>query len=62
MNNRKVINTREAQKILRKNGYEYQYCKGSHFHYAKNGNVIVINKDINAMVWKRLVKENNLIV
>ena len=60
MNNRKVLSTREVEKILRKNGYKYKKHNGSHIHYEKDGNVIVITNNINAMVWRRLKKENNI--
>ena len=60
MNNRKVLSTREVEKILRKNGYTYKKQNGSHIHYEKDGNVIVITNKINAMVWRRLMKENNI--
>ena len=62
MNNRKVFSTREVEKILRKNGYTYKKSRGSHIHYEKDGNIVVITKDINAMVWRRLMKENNIVI
>lgn len=58
----KTVNSREARKILRANGYHYDHCCGSHFHYVKDGNTIVINKKLNKMVWRRLVKENKLMI
>lgn len=58
----KTVSCREARKILRANGYIYDSCNGSHFHYVKDGDTIIINKDLNKMVWRRLVKEHSLIV
>lgn len=57
-----MIDAREMKKILRNNGYEYQRCRGSHFMYSNGKNTIVVNKDLNCMVAKRLIKQYNLIV
>lgn len=53
---------REFMPILRKNGYVYARCKGSHFIYINRvtHKRITINKDLNKMVQKRLIKENDL--
>lgn len=58
----RTINFREAEKILFKNGYKLDKINGSHYQYIKNGNRIVINLKLNKMVWRRLCKENNLII
>ena len=55
-----MVNAREMKKILRDNGYEYQRCKGSHFIYSNGVNTIAVNKDINRMVARRLLKQYNL--
>lgn len=60
MSRMKTYSTREARKILRANGYKYVGCKGDHFRYVKDGNLIVITKDLNKMVWRRLCKEHNI--
>lgn len=54
------IKFRDVEKILKKNGYVYDKARGSHYQYVKNGNRVVVNRNINPCVWLRLVKENNL--
>ena len=56
----KVYNSREARRILRKNGFEYDYSTGDHHHYKKGNVKIVIGHKLNRMIWERLVFENNL--
>ena len=58
MNNN--IKFREVDKILKRNGYVYDRTKGSHHQYVKDGNRVVVNRNINPCVWLRLVKENKL--
>ena len=60
MSKKKTYNSREARKILRANGYKYDGCKGDHFRYIKDNNLIIITKNLNKMVWRRLCKENNI--
>ncbi len=36
--------------------------KGSHFIYTNGVNHITVNKDLNKMVQRRLIKENDLIM
>lgn len=55
------IKFKEADRILRNNGFIYDKSRGSHHHYVKNGRRVVVNRDINPCVWQRLCKENNLI-
>jgi len=55
-----------AKKILIENGYSViQSGKGSHvkFYNPKNKKSVVIprSKEINKMMWQRLVKENDLV-
>lgn len=47
--------------ILISNGYREIRSNGSHFIYSNGTNQITVNKDLNKMVWKRLIKENNLV-
>ena len=54
------IKFREAEKILKRNGFTYDKTKGSHHQYVKDGHRVVINININPCVWLRLVKENKL--
>ena len=63
MSRMKTYNSREARKILRAYNYNYDGCKGDHFHFRHrdNGNLIVITKKLNKMVWQRICKENNIV-
>lgn len=47
--------------ILIGNGYREIRSNGSHFIYSNGTNQITVNKDLNKMVRRRLIKENNLI-
>lgn len=53
--------TREFRQMLAQNGYYLIREKGSHFLYKnERGNTIVVNKGINRMVARRLVKKYDL--
>ena len=54
------ITTREAKRILNKNGFSFVRKRGSHNQYSKCGKTITITDKVNPCIWKRLVKENNL--
>ena len=56
----KVYNKREFANILSNNGYKYVRCRGSHFIYRKESETIAVPKNLNKMISKRLIKENNL--
>lgn len=56
----KVYNTREAKRILSKNGWNYARSSGDHTIYKKDNKTIWIAKDLNRMIWQRLVKENDI--
>ena len=58
---RKTKQMREFEPILKANGYREIRSNGSHFIYSNGTNQITVNKDLNKMVRKRLIKENNLI-
>ena len=47
--------------ILINNGYREIRSNGSHYIYSNGINTITVNKDLNKMVRRRLIKENNLI-
>ena len=53
---------RDFKPILKRNGYREIRSNGSHFIYSNGNNQITVNKDLNKMVRKRLIKENNLYV
>lgn len=59
----KSYSTRDIIRILIDNGYKYVSCNGSHKKFEKDGHHIVVNvcsKDINMMMARRIIKENNL--
>ena len=58
---RKTKQMREFEPILKANGYHEIRSRGSHFIYSNGTNQITVNKDLNKMVRRRLIKENNLI-
>lgn len=62
MSKRLTKEMRDFVPILRKNGYTYARCNGSHFIYLNRAThkTITVNKDLNRMVRERLIKENCL--
>ena len=57
---RKTKQMREFEPILNANGYHEIRSRGSHFIYGNGKNQITVNKDLNKMVRRRLIKENKL--
>ena len=56
------IKYRDADKVLRHNGYERCSCTGSHFKYKNSAeNTIIVPRKLNPVIWKRLIKENHLV-
>lgn len=53
---------KKMQKILKNNEYSLIRIKGSHFVYSNGERTVSINKDLNMMVAKRLIKENELCI
>lgn len=51
---------KKMRKVLDMNGYKLIRTKGSHFIYSNGTRTISINKDLNMMVARRLIKENGL--
>ncbi len=47
--------------ILKENGYYYVRCRGSHFTFSNGQDSITVNRDLNKMVKRRLIKEHNLV-
>lgn len=58
----KVYTSREFRRILKANGYLLHNITGSHYVYKHpiTGKTISINLNLNKMVARRLIKENNL--
>lgn len=59
---KREISEREMVRILLDNGFQYVSQKGSHKKFKRDNNTVVVNKDLNMCVARRLIKENNLIV
>lgn len=55
-----MVDAKKMKKILLKNGFKFVRSKGSHFIYSDGRNTISINKDLNCMVARRLLKQYNL--
>lgn len=51
---------REFVRIVENNGFQYNRNNGSHAIYVKNGRHISIPKNLECVVARRLIKENNL--
>lgn len=60
MTQRMTKEMREFVPVLISNGYREIRSNGSHFIYSNGIRQITVNKDLNKMVRKRLIKENNL--
>ncbi len=55
-----MINAKTMKKILLNNGYKFIRSKGSHCIYSDGINTISVNKDLNCMVARRLIKQYNI--
>ena len=54
--------SREFIKIVKFNGFYYNRCKGDHTIYVNDkGRHISIPKNLECVIARRLIKENNLI-
>ena len=58
----KSYNTREFHKILIDNGFELVRQRGSHYIFKRGSEHVTMNRNINLMVIRRLVKEYDLIL
>ena len=58
----KTYNTREAKKIVRKNGWELVRVSGSHYIYKhpNSNKILTISNELNRMVFERVVNEYGL--
>ena len=58
----KVYNTREAQRIARRNGWYLARTSADHFIYKhpNHHKILTISKDLNRMVFERCVVEYDL--
>ena len=55
------IRFKDADRVLRRNGFVWDRSRGSHHYYTRDGKGIVINIRTNRMVWRRLCKEHGLV-
>ena len=58
----KIYNLKEFQRLLRKNGWELERTKGSHYIYKHKdySDNLAINGNCNKMLCKRLIETYNL--
>ena len=56
----KEYSTKEFVRILLDNGFEYVSCKGDHKKFRRGNETVVVNKKLNRMVARRLLKTHNL--
>lgn len=59
----KALTSREADKILRKNGFHVERITGDHLIYKNNSNeslVITVGKAFSQKTWKRECKRLNI--
>lgn len=56
------IKLKDVDYVLRKNGFVREREKGSHIIYTRNSKSVVVNIRTNRMVWRRICKENELII
>ena len=56
----KEFSTQEFKRILMDNGFDLIRCKGDHYIYKRGGETAVVNKNLNKMVARRLIKTHNL--
>lgn len=59
----KAVNRREADKILRSNGWVYKRSHGDHdiYKHENHAEMISIPRDVNLMMWEKYVKKFNLL-
>lgn len=55
-----MYSTREAKKLMKDNGFDYIGCKGDHYKYRRNEEVVIITKDPNPLIMQRLIKTYRL--
>ena len=57
---KKIYTDREFDKLLRNNGYCRDHTTGSHTIYKNGGQTISVNRNLNRMVARRLIKQHRL--
>lgn len=56
----KEFSSQEFIRILLDNEFEYVSCKGDHKKFRRGNETVVVNKKLNKMVARRLLKTHNL--
>ena len=56
----KEFSSQEFIRILLDNGFEYASCKGDHKKFRRGRESVVVNKKLNKMVARRIIKEYDL--
>ena len=56
----KEFSSKEFKRILMDNGFEFVRHNGDHAIYKRGGETAVVNKKLNKMVARRLIKTHNL--
>lgn len=51
---------REAERILKRNGFHEIRTKGSHHRFTNGKKFISVPYDVNGALWNGIVKRNNL--
>lgn len=51
---------KRMRELLNDKGYSLTRIRGSHFIYSNGLNTVSVNRNLNKMVARRLVRENNL--
>ena len=61
MKTKRQWTSREFIRLLQNNGFTYDRSKGDHFTYKNGIRSVTFNyRNLNCMVARRLIKENNL--
>jgi len=58
----RIYNLREAQQVVKRNGWTLSRTKGDHFYYKKEGHsrTLILSMGLNRIVWSRVVNDFNL--
>lgn len=56
----KTYSTQELGRVLMDNGFKLVRHKGDHRIWKRNDEMIVLNRNINKMVARRVIKEHHL--
>ena len=58
----KIYNTKEAKRVVERNGWKLIRTKGDHFYYKKEGDqkVLGISDGMNKYWWEKIIDKYNL--